>query len=109
MPHYTNNALNCTSIRAAAMEGNRSQLLAGYGPTKEQQSVYSSQCSIEIERGTGTCAGCHGDHELVNGYCDTCRTMGANEKQCLNPRLLKRRSATGRENSKDSMWRHSRL
>lgn len=41
-----------------------------------KQSVYSPHCVIALVETTGECAGCHGKHELINGYCATCRTMG---------------------------------
>jgi hypothetical protein len=74
-----------------------------------QASVYSAQCSIPLVRSFDVCTCCQHETELVNGYCDICRSMGANERECLNPRLINRRSATGRKNSKNSMWRVSRI
>jgi hypothetical protein len=109
MPYYTNSIHNCRSIRVGAMEGNRSNLLCGYSDTDEKQSVYSPACAIQLERTVGTCAGCHGTgRALVNGYCDVCRSCGANERQCLNPKLITRRTENARNNSASSMWRFRR-
>lgn len=110
MPYYTNSIHNCRSIRVGALEGCKSQPLGGYESNGTQASVYSAQCVIPLVRDVGHCPGCNSDgKELVNGYCATCRTMGANERECLNPRLIERRQATGRKNSENSMWRKSRL
>jgi hypothetical protein len=52
-------------------------------------SIYSSRnVGIRIERSTGRCAGCGNTRERVNGYCDVCRTCGANEAQCTKSRSI---------------------
>jgi predicted amidophosphoribosyltransferase len=54
---------------------------------RAQASVYST-CAIHLVRSHGPCAGCHAVRDNINGYCDTCRALGANEKQVRNPGLI---------------------
>ena len=71
-------------------------------------SVFSAQnLPIPLERTHGECAGCHGDHDLVNGYCSACRTLGANDRQDLDTTQLQRRQEVGRRNNAASSWRKS--
>lgn len=58
--------------------------------TNQKQSVYSPHAVIVLNQSVGICAGCKIKHELINGYCDTCRSCGANERQCMNPKAILR-------------------
>lgn len=103
--------LTSVSCHRIGLDHDDREKINEYAPrgTNQQASVYSAQCVIPLVRSFGVCEGCHTKHELINGHCETCRAMGANEQQCLKPSLIKRRSATGRKNSEKSMWRNSRL
>lgn len=69
------------------------------------QSVYAPGYVGVFQRTHGACLCCGFERDLVNGYCDVCRVMGANEQHCVHPRLLKCSSAQARDNSSGSMWR----
>ncbi len=86
MPIKTNDVNLCQSIWTSAMQGKRGAPLRGYEPTKELTSVYSSQCVIGLKLSSGECVGCRRHTDLVNGYCECCRVLGENEKQCMNAR-----------------------
>lgn len=58
--------------------------------TNQKQSVYSPHAVIILDKSLGICAGCKIEHELINDYCDTCRSCGANERQCMNPKAILR-------------------
>lgn len=45
-------------------------------------SVYSSGCVIHLRREVAACRGCRQVRDLINGYCELCRGVGANEAQC---------------------------
>jgi hypothetical protein len=70
-------------------------------------SVYSPHCVLKLVYSHGICAGCHGEYDLIDAYCATCRACGANERQCVNTGLIGR-SEQGRINSQKSMWRMKR-
>lgn len=69
-------------------------------------SIYSAQNQpIELTRAHGACKCCGTVADTVNGYCGACRTLGANERQCMDVREIAARSRRGRENSRRSSWR----
>jgi hypothetical protein len=105
MPLYT--LLLSSTCHLIGVDGDEREKINEYNGrvSGTKQSVYSPHCVIELVATAGECAGCHGNHDLINGYCGTCRTMGANEAECLNPSLINRRSANGRDNSRNSFWR----
>lgn len=57
----------------------------GYGSDRcgKESTVYASGAVRFLKRSVGVCRGCGGAKELVNGYCEVCRALGANEAQCL--------------------------
>ena len=75
----------------------------GYG--EKLQSVYSPLAIIAIERNVAECKSCHCFKTLINGYCEPCIVLAANEKQVMKPTEIQARSRAGRENSENSPWR----
>lgn len=57
----------------------------GYEDDEKRSGVYSSLAAIRLDSSVGRCRGCAGNKPLINGYCDTCRSFGANEAQCMRP------------------------
>lgn len=75
----------------------------GFG--EKLQSVYSPLSIIAIVRDVAECQSCHCVKPLINGYCEPCITLGANEKQVMKPKDIQARSNAGRINSANSPWR----
>lgn len=75
----------------------------GFG--EKLQSVYSPLSIIAIVRDVAECQSCHCVKPLINGYCEPCITLGANERQVMRPAEIQARSRAGRENSVNSPWR----
>lgn len=72
-------------------------------------TAYTAGAIITIETSHGTCAGCKREQDLVNGYCDVCRCMGANEQQVENIDTIKRKQQAASRNAKASPWQGYRL
>jgi hypothetical protein len=45
-------------------------------------SVYASGCVIHLRREVAACRCCRKVTDIINGYCEVCRSNGANEAQC---------------------------
>ena len=53
------------------------------GKGGKRESVYSPNAVRRIVASVGKCEGCGiSGKRLVNGYCDVCRSCGANEREC---------------------------
>lgn len=72
---------------------------------KKVDSVYSPGCSIRLRHRTGKCTGCKRVVALINDFCGTCRALGANEIQVMNPARIAAKSKHGRAGAKNSPWR----
>jgi len=68
-------------------------------------SVYSPGCSIRLRHRVGKCDGCKRVKPLINDFCPTCRALGANERQVMNPATIAAKSKHGRAGAKNSPWR----
>lgn len=76
-----------------------------YDEKKKVDSVYSPGCSIRLRHRTGKCDGCKRVKPLINDFCGTCRALGANERQVMNPARIAAKSKHGRAGAKNSPWR----
>ena len=75
----------------------------GFG--KQTTSVYEPRSIISVTRDVACCVSCRIVKPLINGYCDACRTLGANEKQVLKPRQIQARAQAARHYLQYSPWR----
>lgn len=107
MPNYSPHIENCHGINGIGDIGRRCHRLPEYDGIRHgpPPAVYSANAVITLTRTVGTCHGCGGEHELINGYCQVCRALGENEAQCLNATEIAARAQRGRENSQASAWR----
>jgi hypothetical protein len=61
------------------------ELHRGYNdyPGGHEATAYSVNAVRFLHKSRGTCRGCRGKRQLINGFCDVCRMLGANERQCM--------------------------
>jgi hypothetical protein len=92
MPSYTYQSRLVHSVNSIGDRGSRSARLREYDDKRgsgKRVSVYStSNQPIKIVRSFGACICCTQQRDLINGYCDCCRSNGANERQCLNTKEI---------------------
>ena len=70
----------CTERHNAAI---KAALNEQRGKGGKRESVYSPNAGRRIVASVGKCEGCGiSGKRLVNGYCDVCRSCGANEREC---------------------------